>query len=145
MRNFRASEWKSSLLHSERSRKSQITKQCGNSSVGRAQPCPQKKRCQPWQGGKNQIKIYAEIAQLVEHNLAKVGVASSSLVFRSPLGCSNGGMVDTRDLKSLGHCGCAGSSPASSTRKPFKQNLKGFSFYVYLPQNLLTTYGNRWS
>ena len=26
---------------------------------------------------------YAEIAQLVEHNLAKVGVASSSLVFRS--------------------------------------------------------------
>ena len=29
---------------------------------------------------------------------------------------SNGGMVDTRDLKSLGHCGCAGSSPASSTR-----------------------------
>ena len=28
-------------------------------------------------------KINAEIAQLVEHNLAKVGVASSSLVFRS--------------------------------------------------------------
>ncbi len=26
---------------------------------------------------------YAEIAQLVEHNLAKVRVASSSLVFRS--------------------------------------------------------------
>ena len=29
--------------------------------------------------------IFAEIAQLVEHNLAKVGVASSSLVFRSNL------------------------------------------------------------
>ena len=29
-------------------------------------------------------KIFAEIAQLVEHNLAKVKVASSSLVFRSP-------------------------------------------------------------
>ena len=29
--------------------------------------------------------FYAEIAQLVEHNLAKVGVASSSLVFRSGL------------------------------------------------------------
>ena len=29
------------------------------------------------------MKIFAEIAQLVEHNLAKVGVASSSLVFRS--------------------------------------------------------------
>ena len=28
-------------------------------------------------------KMNAEIAQLVEHNLAKVGVASSSLVFRS--------------------------------------------------------------
>ena len=28
-------------------------------------------------------KNTAEIAQLVEHNLAKVGVASSSLVFRS--------------------------------------------------------------
>ena len=24
--------------------------------------------------------------------------------------------VDTRDLKSLGHCGCAGSSPAPSTK-----------------------------
>ena len=30
-------------------------------------------------------KIFAEIAQLVEHNLAKVRVASSSLVFRSEL------------------------------------------------------------
>ena len=29
------------------------------------------------------MKRFAEIAQLVEHNLAKVGVASSSLVFRS--------------------------------------------------------------
>ena len=31
-------------------------------------------------------KNYAEIAQLVEHDLAKVGVASSSLVFRSNQG-----------------------------------------------------------
>ena len=40
----------------------------------------------------------AEIAQLVEHNLAKVGVASSSLVFRSKgtksPSCPGGGMVD---------------------------------------------------
>ena len=60
----------------------------------------------------------AEIAQLVEHNLAKVGVASSSLVFRSLF--KDARMVesvDTRDLKSLGHCGCAGSSPASSTKE----------------------------
>ena len=28
---------------------------------------------------------HAEVAQLVEHNLAKVGVASSSLVFRSKI------------------------------------------------------------
>ena len=58
----------------------------------------------------------AEIAQLVEHDLAKVGVASSSLVFRSFF--KDARMVesvDTRDLKSLGYCGCAGSSPASST------------------------------
>ncbi len=31
-----------------------------------------------------QNSMFAEIAQLVEHDLAKVGVASSSLVFRSP-------------------------------------------------------------
>ncbi len=29
--------------------------------------------------------------------------------------CSNGGMVDTKDLKSFDHCDRAGSSPASST------------------------------
>ena len=31
------------------------------------------------------LEKFAEIAQLVEHNLAKVGVASSSLVFRSKI------------------------------------------------------------
>ena len=41
---------------------------------------------------------FAEIAQLVEHNLAKVGVASSSLVFRSN-GCSNGGIGRHEGLK----------------------------------------------
>ena len=34
----------------------------------------------------NNTDKQAEIAQLVEHNLAKVGVASSSLVFRSKTG-----------------------------------------------------------
>ena len=62
----------------------------------------------------NNIFIIAEIAQLVEHNLAKVRVASSSLVFRSK-DARMVESVDTRDLKSLGHCGCAGSSPAPST------------------------------
>ena len=61
------------------------TRNRGNSSVGRAQPC------QGW--GRefesrfpliaSRIFHDAEIAQLVEHNLAKVRVASSSLVFRS--------------------------------------------------------------
>ena len=50
----------------------------------------------------------------VEHNLAKVGVASSNLVSRS-IFCPGGGMVDTRDLKSLGNYFRAGSSPALGT------------------------------
>ena len=58
---------------------------------------PKKKGIQPWQGNIKQALLNknAEIAQLVEHNLAKVGVASSSLVFRSNA-CKRpgGGMVD---------------------------------------------------
>ena len=49
--------------------------------------------------------LKAEIAQLVEHNLAKVGVAGPSPVFRSTLNVYHAAMVelvDTRDLKSLG-------------------------------------------
>jgi hypothetical protein len=42
--------------------------------------------------------IFAGIAQLVEHNLAKVGVASSSLVSRSRAQVVKS--VDTQDLKS---------------------------------------------
>ena len=64
--------------------------------------------------------VIAKVAQLVEHNLAKVRVAGSSPVFRSSFlrkGCSDGGMVDTKDLKSFGYCSCAGSSPAPSTFK----------------------------
>ncbi len=45
--------------------------------------------------------MIAKVAQLVEHDLAKVGVAGSSPVFRSK-GCPDGGMVDTKDLKSFG-------------------------------------------
>ncbi len=48
------------------------------------------------------LQKHAEIAQLVEHNLAKVGVASSSLVFRSLRFARMVESVDTRDLKSLG-------------------------------------------
>ncbi len=38
-----------------------------------------------WRNASGKEHENAEIAQLVEHNLAKVGVASSSLVFRSHL------------------------------------------------------------
>ena len=65
-------------------------------------------------------QYFAEVAQLVEHNLAKVRVAGSSPVFRSTLreevDARMVESVDTKDLKSFGHCGCAGSSPASSTQ-----------------------------
>ena len=60
---------------------------------------------------------------MVEHNLAKVGVASSSLVFRSNalyvrafyFGALVVELVDTQDLKSCDRCGRAGSSPARGT------------------------------
>ena len=52
---------------------------------------------------------YAEVAQLVEHNLAKVGVASSSLVFRSK--CSVRITVSTQDSQSCNR----GSIPLPST------------------------------
>ena len=53
----------------------------------------------------SKIRPLAGIAQLVEHNLAKVGVAGSSPVSRSTLNVYHAAMVelvDTRDLKSLG-------------------------------------------
>ena len=81
--------------------------------------------------------INADVAQLVEHDLAKVGVAGSSLVIRSTeeglednmklFGSPNPfyfsitkyarvvELVDTQDLKSCSHCGSAGSIPAPGT------------------------------
>ena len=46
--------------------------------------------------------INAKVAQLVEHNLAKVGVAGSSPVFRSR-SARMVELVDTQDLNSCGH------------------------------------------
>ena len=62
-------------------------------------------------------RFSAEVAQLVEHDLAKVGVASSSLVFRSwkTKVAQVVELVDTRDLKSLGYCSRVGSSPTPGT------------------------------
>ena len=53
-----------------------------------------------WEFESPPLHLFAEIAQLVEHNLAKVGVASSSLVFRSQ-GRSNGGIGRHEGLKIL--------------------------------------------
>ena len=63
----------------------------------------------------------AEIAQLVEHNLAKVGVASSSLVFRSKAvicRCPGGGMVDAL-VSGASVERRAGSSPVLGTLEVF--------------------------
>ena len=52
---------------------------------------------------------------MVEHNLAKVGVASSSLVFRSKVNCPGGGMVDAL-VSGASVERRAGSSPVLGTR-----------------------------
>ena len=62
------------------------------------------------------VKKIAEIAQLVEHDLAKVGVASSSLVFRSFFFAQMAELVDA--CVSGAHAArCAGSSPVLGTKK----------------------------
>ncbi len=46
-------------------------------------------------------------------------------------GCPDGGMVDTQDLKSCGHRGCAGSSPAPGTEdKPLDANQEVFFCFI---------------
>ena len=62
-------------------------------------------------------------SSVVEHNLAKVGVAGSTPVSRSIARVAE--LVDARDLKSLGIFYRAGSSPASGTTILF--------FGVYVP------------
>ena len=86
----------------------------------------------------------AKIAQLVEHNLAKVGVAGSSPVFRSK-DAAVVESVDTQDLKSCDHCDRAGSSPACGTRKTtchlwqvvffVKSFLCSLKFFIFLLMN----------
>ena len=62
------------------------------------------------------LEKFAEIAQLVEHDLAKVGVASSSLVFRSFFFAQMAELVDA--CVSGAHAArCAGSSPVLGTHR----------------------------
>ena len=69
------------------------------------------------------VKQNAEIAQLVEHNLAKVRVASSSLVFRScffeMMELSFAQVAELVDAHVSGACveRHAGSSPVLGTKK----------------------------
>jgi hypothetical protein len=37
-------------------------------------------------------------------------------------------LVDTQDLKSCGHCGCAGSSPAPGTKQERRSKMTSFLF-----------------
>ena len=75
---------------------------------------------------------HAAIAQLVEHNLAKVGVASSSLVCRSKTQvAAMVELVDTRDLKSLGQkwlCGFESRSRHNVSRDPFVRRSSALCF-----------------
>ena len=106
---------------------------------------------------KGLIFYNARVAQLVEHDLAKVGVAGSNPVSRSNFffgrifmevsfeihfemyrfnACLYLGfgrqarvveLVDTQDLKSCGHCGRAGSTPAPGTKAP--SEMEGLLFF----------------
>ena len=53
-----------------------------------------------WTYCKSKKQVTAGVAQLVEHNLAKVGVASPSLVSRSYKVARMAELVDAQDLKS---------------------------------------------
>ena len=65
----------------------------------------------------------AKIAQLVEHNLAKVRVAGSSPVFRSNGFARMVESVDTKDLKSFGY------NTAVRVQVPLRVPRKRFLFF----------------
>ena len=73
---------------------------------------------------------FAEIAQLVEHNLAKVRVASSSLVFRSKgrnltiNACPGGGMVDALVSGASVERRASSSLVLGTTKVRFQSNLE---------------------
>ena len=83
------------------------------------------------------VKQNAEIAQLVEHNLAKVRVASSSLVFRScffeMMELSFAQVAELVDAHVSGACveRHAGSSPVLGTSKRMTYMVVRF-FYIPL-------------
>ena len=91
---------------------------CGNSSVGRAQPC------QGWGRG---FESRFPLTDLKSGN-TRFFCIRVNIVYRP-----DGGMVDTKDLKSFGHCGCAGSSPAPGTERDKSLFFYGLSlFYIFI-------------
>ena len=78
---------------------------------------------------------------MVEHNLAKVGVASSSLVFRSLMKSGfystlKAQVAELVDAHVSGACAArrAGSIPVLGTGTPSDENLEGFCF-IYVAGN----------
>ncbi len=66
---------------------------------------------------KDRVDQYAKVAQLVEHDLAKVGVASSNLVFRSTSPCERAFCLD---IKNAGRQACL----------PIGRSVKMYSVYA---------------
>lgn len=82
--------------------------------------------------------MYARVAQLVEYDLAKVGVAGSSPVFRSKNIRNNFyyffdalvvELVDTQDLKSCASFGVRVQVPSGVLKNLDKNLIKVFLFY----------------
>ncbi len=74
---------------------------------------------------------YAKIAQLVEHNLAKVGVAGSNPVFRSTPALVVE-LVDTQDLKSCASFGVRVQVPPGVLKPSVINFTEGFYFLSVL-------------
>lgn len=77
---------------------------------------------------------YAKIAQLVEHNLAKVGVAGSNPVFRSTPALVVE-LVDTQDLKSCASFGVRVQVPPG-VQADFQRFSSLFKRAFFMPKNL---------
>ena len=116
----------------------------------------------------------AKIAQLVEHDLAKVGVAGSSPVFRSkgakklcngtkkfiPMRsksgnpvfrsmlekviCPDGGMVDTKDLKSFGFTAVGVQVPLRVHWKTLMKMSVFLFLYPSAKQSFFQYFSHRW-
>ena len=72
-----------------------------------------------------------EIFNAISYFFEKYFLLDSSPKILQYLVCLGGGMVDTKDLKSFGHCGRAGSIPASGTKA--SQDWEAFFVFPVFP------------